>query len=260
MTDLPILFQPEMVRGIIREIEQPGTGKTQTRRLLAEKLPHRANFLRVVGRDALFCDGDHPKADDCEDHSYPIRIKCAVGDRLYVREAWRAPQRWDATKASELQPRSMTIFFGAGGSIANQDARDDWRPNSWPLHGDPLPPWAGKLRPSIFLPRWASRITLLVEDVRVERLQDISHGDALAEGVEHESADPPFYYVPGIWPHSLTAVGVEEPSGRHAERSYLKLWDRINGAGSSAANPWVVAYTFRPFLSNIDAMETTNAA
>ncbi len=58
-----------------------------------------------------------------------------------------------------------------------------------------------------------------------------------------ESADPPFYYVPGIWPHSITAVGVEDGKD-HAQRSYAKLWDYINGTGAWAENPWVVAYTF----------------
>lgn len=109
-------------------------------------------------------------------------------------------------------------------------------------------------RSPIFMPRRASRLTLLVTDVRVERLQDISEGDAAAEGVELESADPPFHYVPGIWPHSITAVGVEEPGGRHAARSFAKLWGHINGSESWQANPWVVAVTFTVRARNIDQL------
>jgi hypothetical protein len=110
-------------------------------------------------------------------------------------------------------------------------------------------------KPAIHMPRWASRLTLLVTATKIERLQDISYADAIAEGVEWESADPPFYYVPGIMPHSLTAVGVEEPGGRHAERCYAKLWNHLHGPGSWEANPEVVAITFKPVLQNIDRME-----
>ena len=106
----------------------------------------------------------------------------------------------------------------------------------------------------MYQPRWASRLTLTVTDVRVQRLQECSREDAIAEGVEMESADPPFYYVPGIYPNSLTAIGIEEPGGRHPERAYAKLWDHINGDGSWAANPWIVALTFTVERRNIDAL------
>lgn len=108
--------------------------------------------------------------------------------------------------------------------------------------------------PSIHMPRLFSRLTLEITNVRVERLQDISEADAEAEGVEFETADPPFYYVPHIWPHSITGVGVEEPGGRHAVRCYGKLWDHINGPGSWDANPWVVALSFTVHKQNVDAV------
>jgi len=74
-------------------------------------------------------------------------------------------------------------------------------------------------RPSIHMPQWASRITLAVEAVRVERLQDIGEADACAEGWPKDENGPI------VW-HSA-------------------LWDTINGAGSWDANPWVSVTTFR---------------
>ena len=80
-----------------------------------------------------------------------------------------------------------------------------------------------KLRPSIHMPRWASRITLEITDVRVERLQDISRGDAMAEGC-------PF---PNI------------AKGDDPRQWYEQLWGQINGPDSWAANPWVWAVSFK---------------
>jgi hypothetical protein len=111
-----------------------------------------------------------------------------------------------------------------------------------------------KLRPSIHMPRWASRLTLIIEGVKFERLQDISASDAAAEGVEMETADPPFYYVPGIWPHSLTAVGVEQ-SKTPAKDSFSKLWGIIHGPGVWEKNPLVAAISFRVIKANIDSEE-----
>ena len=247
MADLPIPFSAPMVRALLREIEAPGTGKTQTRRALDLKGFVDSPQLRVAHcggpRDFIMGALAHAGQGD------RFRTKYGVGDRLYVREHWRCSAKHDATAPRDLTPRSMTIAFEAGGSIANQDDRDDWRPSEVSYTDAD---WMGRFRQAMHMPRWASRITLLVTEVRVERLQDCSRADALAEGVEMETADPPFYYVPGIWPHSLTAVGIEEPGGRWAERSYAKLWDQINGPGAWAANPWVAAYTFRPILGNID--------
>lgn len=100
----------------------------------------------------------------------------------------------------------------------------------------------GKLRPSMFMPRWASRVTLIVKDVKIERLQDISGADAIAEGAEITD--------------QLTMTG---PMVRVAAGTYLspvawyhRLWDDINGPGAWDANPWVVAYTFVTIHANID--------
>ena len=221
MSDLPILFSAPMVQALIREARKPGTGKTQTRRRLAAQAAGM-HLDRVGPTGWQFTgEGGAPRM--------PVRIRYSVGDRLWVKET---ALYWIQNVGPEAGRRSKVAAFAADGY--ELEAGERWTP-------------------SLFMERRFSRLTLIITDVRVEPLQDISRADALAEGVERESADPPFYYVPGVWPHSLTAVGIEEPGGRHAERCYLKLWDHINGAGSAAENPWVVALTFTAHLRNIDA-------
>jgi hypothetical protein len=87
-------------------------------------------------------------------------------------------------------------------------------------------PW----KPSIFMPRSASRITLEITDIKVERLQDITRGDCMAEGC-------PF---PNI------------QHGANPITWYRDLWNSINGAGSWLSNPYVWVLEFKPHLTNID--------
>ena len=84
------------------------------------------------------------------------------------------------------------------------------------------------------MPRRVSRITLEIVAVRVERLQDISESDAIAEGIHAGSGDFSGCYWCG-----------ESMSGTTAKECYARLWDSINGPGSWAANPWVWAIEFR---------------
>ncbi|NKC02468.1 hypothetical protein HED55_00770 [Ochrobactrum haematophilum] len=111
------------------------------------------------------------------------RIQRQSATGFYVREAWRVSRMHDQVAPRDLKPRTMTVFFEAGGSIANQDAPGDWKPAVWPEIGE-RPDWAGKFRQAMHMPRWASRITLEVTGVKVERLQDCSREDAIAEGIE----------------------------------------------------------------------------
>lgn len=171
-----------------------------------------------------------------------IKPKYAIGDRLWVREALNGIGEPDGR-------RKGIVRYSADGEMVLAE-QQDW-----------LWQWKRPRLPSIHMPRAFSRLTLIVASVKVERLQDISAIDAEAEGVAWESADPPFYYVPGILPHSRTAVGVEEPGALpHAVRSYAKLWGEINGPGSWDANPWVVAISFRVVKANIDSLGTEDRA
>jgi hypothetical protein len=96
--------------------------------------------------------------------------------------------------------------------------------------------------PSIHMPRWASRITLRITDVRVERLQDISEADVIAEGVPR-------------WPlgYRVEVSGAPKHESRSFDRSeqaYRWLWESINGQGSWDANPWVWVVEFRRLPTN----------
>jgi hypothetical protein len=130
------------------------------------------------------------------------------GDRLWVREAFRTTSRHDPIKPSSL-PANL-------------------RP--------------GKYRPGMFMPRAASRITLEITSVRVERLQDISEADALAEGIKInvDSTGRPMVRISGKCP---PVAYIKDNSLAAAE--YASLWDTINGPGSWAANPWVWAIDFK---------------
>jgi hypothetical protein len=217
MTDRPFLFSAPMVQAILCG------DKTKTRRR-----------CKARNRNSLFAF-DHNGEPEWSD-SYILdpgntdwRMRdapCRPGDRIWVKETYRLDVVYDAGKPTAAPPEAA-VFYEAGGQV-----------------GDGVP---GKLRPSIHMPRFASRITLDVVSVECERLQDMNEAEARREGVVFETADPPFFYVPGIHPHSITAVGVEEtekPFG-HAVRSFSKLWDHINGAGAFARDPLVWVILFR---------------
>ncbi len=123
----------------------------------------------------------------------------------------------------------------------------------WPYSGSPIYAADGKhdagceFFPSIHMPRRFSRLTLVVTDVRVQRLQDVSEEDALAEGA---------YVAPRSRrvADSYAAMAVAGHWFASARTWYADLWDRINGPGAWDANPWVAAYTFTVHQQNIDAL------
>lgn len=225
--DRPILFSAPMIRSIL------SGEKTMTRRVIKPRPWNRAgdavniNIAKsaayVTGADGrMYFHFEHPKGGPLT--AYVAKI--VAGDRLWVREAWRAWSQYDDTATRDIPP-VVDIQYDA-------DA--------------PLSPWASRKRPGMFMPRWASRITLYVTDVRVQRLQDISREDALAEGVQRVGG--------GMlrWENWSAAEG---QSGTSPQAAYALLWNNINGPGSWDANPWVAAYTFVPRLGNIDALPAT---
>ena len=214
MSDLPILFSAPMVHAILREIERPGTGKTQTRRVLTAGCDEPPTFV---------CDGVITAYDE-NGRPYRWPNTKAVGDRLYVREAWRTYIALDEVPPREL---SKTVVLSY---LADPDDGT----------------CQGKHRPAMFMPRWASRITLTVTDVRVQRLQEISEADAIAEGAD-------VCRLPGIDGGIMVHTdnpGVTVSPGRW----YRQLWDSLNDSRGYGwdTNPWVAAYTFSPVLGNID--------
>ncbi len=209
MKERPILFSTPMVRAILA-----GT-KTQTRRVVkAAPPPGAQRVIRPFAGVRLQWAATDPH--DMEQGQlvlgdvprYPYG---QPGDRLWVREAWRAV--WSS---DHEPPRNFDESY-----------------RFWYEADTPLQDGYGKLRPSIHMPRCASRITLEVTGVRVERLQDISEADALAEGIER--------CQDGKFPNYLSPSGY----AGNPVASYRTLWESINGTGSWDANPWVWVVEFK---------------
>ena len=223
MSERPILFSAPMVRAILA-----GT-KTQTRRPVKWRGLQPGLNLQFSG---LFASRivetwvlESPSRTSSEWRCQPTRCPYGQpgsgdrvgGDRLYVRETWAAPHAYD-----HLPPRLIPL-----------DARIHYAATE--CRGGLL--W----RPSIHMPRWASRITLEITGVRVERLQDISYEDAISEGVMNPAEVPAF-------PERIGGGETVEQYAkrtRYPQRSYAALWDEINGPGSWDANPWVWVVEFR---------------
>ena len=211
MADKPILFSGPMVRAIL------AGRKSQTRRITEPLVDGRHNFaLPIVTA-----------------HGHAFQPRYRVGDRLWVREAHYLTDDGDSQCA---------IYADDEEAVRDHLALISDMQHRLSLSED----WAAphvRLRHGRFMPRWASRITLTVTSVRVERLQDISEYDALAEGVapswldEHDNG---------------TVHAGAQPTHR---RGFARLWREIHGTGAWLANPWVAAYSFSADHRNIDAQE-----
>jgi hypothetical protein len=139
------------------------------------------------------------------------------GDRLWVREAWCCDG-----DTGDRDP--TTVLYRADGEAHEQE-----------IETHDGSPW----RPSIHMPRWASRILLEITEVRVERLQDISEADARAEGVGGPIS------VDGWDEQRKEFFSPEEYARFDSRRRFRLLWNVINGPESWDQNPWVWALTFR---------------
>jgi hypothetical protein len=203
----PILFRGETVNAIL------GGRKTQTR--------------RVVKGEWVY-DGETGVGASWEPPWCPYGVE---GDRLWVRESWQA---WHKTshEYDEWEPITRQWLNDRGLKNVNA-ARNEGYVDSiqYRATSDNCGPW----RPSIFLPRWASRITLEITDVRVERLNDISHEDAIAEGCQGYGWVSSSPYIEG--PHT--------DEGELPQEEFQALWESINGAGSWTENPFVWVISFK---------------
>ena len=199
MTDRPILFSAPMVRALL------DGRKTMTRRVIKPQ----PRDPQMFGGDWFDMAVERSRAHD--DGETPI-TKYTVGDRLWVREAWKPHSLYDHMKPRDIP--ATKVFY---------------------LADDGYSPSGSRGRPSMFMPRWASRLTLTVTGVKVERLRDISEKDARAEGVE-------------------SRVPMGRVDLNYAWRQcFRELWLSINGPGSWEANPWVRAVSFTVERRNIDA-------
>ena len=209
MADRPIIFSAPMVRALL------DGRKSQTRRILGNSGPGRGRFnifsAQIGWSDSYVLD---PGNAGWRERDTPY----APGDRLWVRECWRTASAYD-----DLSPSQM-----GGEEPIRYEADQTWQTWGWGR-----PHSTGRHRAARHMPRWASRLTLLVTDVRVQRLQEIIRGDAMEEGCPFANmADGP---NPRDW--------------------YRDIWNSIHGPDAWDANPWVAAISFTVHRCNIDTME-----
>ncbi|ATR00063.1 TPA: morphogenetic protein [Klebsiella pneumoniae] len=208
MTERGMIFNGEMVRAIL------DVRKTQTRRIV-KGTDGAVKFCKEwdINGEEIFVVLDE------KDHTgmNPVlgAISCpfgGVGDRIWVRETWA---RYNIDQNShDIAYRATT-------------------PADWPEEG--------RWRPSIHMPRWASRILLEITDVRVERLNVISEEDARAEGV----GIAVWFAAKGVPESEWTSLGEQGAMQASHINKFATLWESIYGAESWKANSWVWVIEFK---------------
>lgn len=222
MPDRPIIFSAPMVRALL------DGRKTQTRRVLKPQPPRDEETGRAFNgtffgpewftSTAIDRHGDEvpgPEVFGIYGDDWGMRIPYAPGDRLWVREAF-----WTCEDCGYLNHAVGANNSGTAGRHCCASC-------------DALLPKAK--RSPIHMPRWASRLTLTVTDVRVQRVQEISAADAIAEGIAPAA-------------NSMT-IDCDTLNPRD---NFASLWNSIHGPGAWDANPWVAAITFTVRKGNID--------
>jgi hypothetical protein len=221
----PILFSAAMIRALL------AGQKTQTRRLLkgaptgaawsCEKRGEQWNFIGLRGALA------------------PFDPRFASGDHLWVREAWCHDQH---AENAAVDGQGFGIRYRASNpEVEGIDDGDGYAVIN--ANGTVKSPW----RSPIHMPRSASRLTLKVTDVRVQRVGEISEDDAAAEGIDVWVAES----LGQGCPPSRTATEVTYGSRAQA---FAHLWDTIHGMDAFNANPWVAAVSFRAHHRNVDEL------
>lgn len=213
MKERPILFSGPMVRAILEG------HKTVTRRPVKVQPRDRADIGSYGAGQPFIRHPDPTKRNQACPYGQP-------GDRLWVRETWQGPLISDEEQAAHQSWWKDLKKFQDPAHCAYRASGDDNE------YVDPDGDFHCKWKPSIHMPRWASRILLEITGVRIERLQDISEEQAVAEGVHFDKrrwfttdeGGPAF-----IWP----------------QHAFEHLWRSINGADSWAANPWVWVVEFK---------------
>lgn len=208
MKERPILFNAPMVRAII------DGSKTQTRRIMKPQPTLEGTWVQAAIRGGTASYGSEQGFRESHPGWCPHGWE---GDRLWVRET------------HAIVPRTAYAHSDGVDQVLRYDDNHDaaiFRAD-WTLSRGGI-----KWRPSIHMPRWASRIQLEITGIRVERLQDISQEDAIAEG------------APRSHP-SIDKVSREFGYEDFSRSWYGQLWESINGAGSWDANPWVWVIEFR---------------
>ncbi len=229
MKERPILFSTDMVKAILEG------RKTQTRRVVKPQ-PHKScvgygasmSPLHWIEKLPVDMTALYPNSKPTTINGDSIKCPYGqVGDRLWVRETWlESPNITDKLLREGADTWAECYYVAA----------------ETPQQIEQLKEWGWKVKPSIFMPRWASRITLEITDIRVQRVQDISQQDAIAEGV---------IFMGGMadnWDEAPWCASLknQEPM-KYPSAAYGRLWDSINAKRGYGwdKNPWVWAISFK---------------
>lgn len=254
----PLLFNGEMVRAIL------DGRKVQTRRIITPKprQEESGRWCSWTGKvsktnERISVQYISNEAVSTETYFVPVKewllelCKYKAGHRIYVRETFAitgtgygGPPHdfaWEINIGYRADQHDVMFFVPEG---VYQDYNARFEKETDPPKGSPC-----NWRPSIHMHRWASRILLEITDVRIERVQDITDADAIAEGIIddewHKDYCPDcrgFGYVGDGCDHSRDCkYDCDTPRG-----AFLGLWDSIYSSDdSTAANPWVIALAFK---------------
>jgi len=201
MKEKAIIFSTAMVKAILEG------SKTMTRRTQGLEEINKNSNDWICKRSLE--DGSywfqHPQKKNEYLYNYYPKPRYQVGDMLWVKETWYIqPELW------EMNHNPQPIHYKADGNI---QCLEDYI-----------------LKPSIFMPKWASRITLEVVSVKAERLQDISEEDAIAEGTPI---------------HDFFGIGTARLAGLTTVDYFAELWDSLDKKYPWASNPWCFVYSFK---------------
>ncbi|MEH3111542.1 MAG: hypothetical protein PGN22_15725 [Agrobacterium cavarae] len=228
MNNRPILFSRSMVAALL------AGRKTQTRRLL----PHSENLTKVRRLDDSTWEFTFDHKPDGQIAAPPRLTK---GDRFYVCETHYRYGHWEPKGDAKTALGRQKWHFVEDSAEVVFETPLMFRKG---MHNaDPQTP-AWHRRMGRFMFRKHSRMTLEVKDVRIERLQDISADDAIAEGLQKLRASGRYVVDQGDQYFGLASHSPREVFGW--------LWDGINVKTPWETNPWVIAYTFVTINANID--------
>lgn len=268
MKNKPTLFSAPMVRAILNR------RKTQTRRIISKQPASKESYLHDV-----VASSDRRREGKCHWNGEELDVfkpYCRAGYLLWIKETWKVGA-WsedhgtiavdyraspELTKTPWSYPEDQFEKYWIAISDELQEKGIDpceegyysWKPGESPM----------KWKPSIFMPKWASRITLRVTAVRVERLQDISEEDAVAEGLEyreeitHDDTHIAYFknYLQPTYKADLDGEVIDVANEIEDDpiESYKTLWQSINGKESWDQNPWVWVIEFEPIFKNVNGL------
>lgn len=245
MSDKDIPFSAPMVRALL------DGRKTQTRRRIDQ--PHDDEFDVDWYHPTIIRRGEEVPGPlifglTAPDGYWTQKLAYAPGDRLYVREEYYQFGHWEPVEGVRTKGHRQKWAFVGTGEISF-DPPFSYRKGRH--HKDPLTPaWHKRL--GRFMPRAYSRLWLSVTEVRVQRLQDISEADAIAEGlIEYELEGPGGLTVP-CW-HWLSGMD-DKKLYNFPISAYRALWNSLHSAEGERweDNPWIVVVSFDMHHGNID--------